>query len=336
MIALNAQEKGLRLSASYAPGLPERVFIDPLRVRQVILNLLNNAIKFTAAGSVTLEIMNSPPPAATDATENPSLPTLLLSVRDTGIGIAPEMCERIFGRFVQSDSSITRRYGGSGLGLAICQGLVKKMGGAISVQSTLGAGSTFSVVLPYEVVSASTPSLAPSPPIAAPQRSLRILVVEDNPVNRLVALRLLKNAGHVVEAVEHGGLAVPRLAEEHFDVVLLDLQMPVMDGFETIRHIRERFGKKHVVIAVTADALSSERERCLAAGMDEYLSKPVTALSVMLEWQRDWAHKGTYDAVMDIAKNHCGSYGVGVEYAYTMVHKAPATVFPEFRVPGTH
>jgi CheY-like chemotaxis protein/anti-sigma regulatory factor (Ser/Thr protein kinase) len=248
---------------------------DPGRLRQILMNLIGNAIKFTEMGEVVVRVGK--------LSETPEQITLHISVEDTGIGIPKEKQRTIFEAFVQADASSTRQYGGTGLGLTITSQLVSMMGGKVWVESELGRGSTFHLTVCLGVVQtpADRPERAPlgaPPPPAEGRRSLRVLVVEDNPVNRLLGVRLVEKHGHAVVAVSSGQAAVEVLRRDRFDLVLMDVQMPGMDGFETtcaIRREETRSGKHLPIIAVTAHAMKGDRERCLLAGMDGYISKPI-------------------------------------------------------------
>ncbi|MCK6447788.1 MAG: ATP-binding protein [Planctomycetes bacterium] len=263
-------QRSIAVVVEVANDVPESLIGDPTRLKQVLLNLGGNAVKFTERGSVELAVRRDPAASDGDA--------LLIHVRDTGVGIPEDKLELIFEKFTQADASTTRRFGGSGLGLAITRELVQAMNGRITVTSTVGVGSEFEVRLPLE----AAPSL-PSPNVAPPGSTttlpvgLRVLLVEDNSVNRMVMEATLARLECVVVAAEHGAAAVECLAREAFDVVLMDCQMPVMDGYEATRQIRASGGPSRNVriVALTANALEGDRERCLAAGMDDYLSKPV-------------------------------------------------------------
>lgn len=244
---------------------------DPTRLRQVLSNLIANAIKFTAQGSVTVRV-------ACEPLEGSSRVSLVCSVTDTGMGIAPEKLPTLFDAFSQVDSSTSRRFGGAGLGLAISRRLCRMLGGRLEVSSTPGQGTTFtaSFVLDSRHRSGDTPLPAQS---AAPLRLAgRVLLVEDNPVNRMVAEHMLSASGVTVRSAEQGAQALDIMEHESFDCVLMDVQMPVMDGLEATRRWRERErerrGTRLPIVALTANALSGERERCMAAGMDDYLAKP--------------------------------------------------------------
>jgi CheY-like chemotaxis protein/anti-sigma regulatory factor (Ser/Thr protein kinase) len=260
-----ALRKHIELDWQVPPGTPEFWLADALRLRQILSNLVGNAVKFTERGSITVA-------AAAECG-----PALRLTVRDTGIGIAKEQQEEIFKPFRQADGSISRKYGGTGLGLAISRRLVDLMQGRLWVESRPGEGSVFHVIAP--AMPCAAPQRAESQPGAAPRiRALRILLAEDNPVNQRVAAALLGKRGHEVVIARHGAEALDRMAAEPFDVVLMDVQMPVMDGLEATRKIREResaLGRHTPILAFTAHAMKGDRERCLAAGMDDYLTKPV-------------------------------------------------------------
>jgi signal transduction histidine kinase/CheY-like chemotaxis protein len=272
-VILKAREKGLQVSYSKSDIAPSIVVGDSSRVRQILINLLSNAVKFTDNGEilVTVEAM----PLSGDRQE------ILISVKDTGIGIPRDLFEMLFRPFSQADMSSKRKYGGTGLGLAISRKLVDLMGGRIWAESDPGRGSIFYFTIPTYASSERGGDDRPlatqrEPGIeASPAENFRILLAEDNPVNRMVALKMLEKLGFSADAVENGFEVLEALERKHYDVVLMDIQMPEMDGFETAQRIRQRWPEKPRIIAVTAYALKGDRERCLAAGMDEYLRKPV-------------------------------------------------------------
>lgn len=281
VVRFRAREKKLRLDCEIAPDVPPRIVGDPVRLRQVLVNLLGNAVKFTDHGEIVLKI-ESRPISAADC-------EVTFAVRDTGIGITPEDQQRLFSSFQQVDASATRRYTGTGLGLAISQRLVGLMGGKITVASTPGQGSTFRFTLRTRRVesrpvaqtagnAAPVIATAPAAPLLAERFPLRILVAEDNAVNQKVILQLLRRLGYSATVVGNGAEAVAAAARQEFQLVLMDIQMPDMDGVEAMRRIRESnaAGAPHFV-AVTANAFLEERKRLLAAGFDEYLSKPIPA-----------------------------------------------------------
>ncbi|MGO9094343.1 MAG: ATP-binding protein [Bryobacteraceae bacterium] len=279
-----AQQKGLELTATVAADVPATVLGDELRLRQVLLNLVGNAVKFTAAGSVhvSLEVES----LAADAA------TFRFSVADTGIGIPEDKRRTIFEPFRQADGSVARQYGGTGLGLSISTRLVELMGGQISVESDVGRGSTFRFTARVGVGAAGLECGGSEQTTVHPTEArgrLRILLAEDNPVNQKVARHLLERAGHDVEVVGDGEAAVERWAAEDFDVILMDVQMPRMDGQAATKAIRdrERGTDAHTpIVAMTALAMAGDRERCVAAGMDGYISKPIDKGELMGALQR--------------------------------------------------
>jgi len=257
--------KGLEFEVHVDPDLPPHVRGDPLRLKQVLTNLVGNAIKFTARGRVSIDVVPAREPGS-----------WTISVRDTGIGIAAEGQGRLFQAFSQADGSTTRRYGGTGLGLAISRQLVELMGGWIEVESEVGRGSCFRFTVPFAAADVAAPERAVPMRVAL---SGRVLLVEDNAVNRMVALSMLQRLGVESAVAVNGREAVEQVRRECFDLVLMDCQMPEMDGFSATRAIRagEAQGAHRVpVIALTANATLEDRDRCIDAGMDDYLSKPFT------------------------------------------------------------
>jgi signal transduction histidine kinase/ActR/RegA family two-component response regulator len=285
IMAPAAHSKGLTVRTELSSSLPHSVAGDPLRLRQILLNFVGNAIKFTACGEVVIRAMRL------KKGEGQST-WLRFEVQDTGVGIPPEKQAGIFDAFTQADSSVTRQYGGTGLGLAICKRLVELMGGQIGVYSQPGQGSCFWFEVPLPVIQENAPEETTAQPSGSALNSheldgVRVLLVEDNPVNQKVAIRMLQKLGCVVELAENGQQALEKLERASYDIVLMDMQMPVMDGLTATRLLRQReqqTGHHQVVIALTANAMQTDRELCLEAGMDDYLSKPLTldALQVML------------------------------------------------------
>jgi signal transduction histidine kinase/ActR/RegA family two-component response regulator len=263
----SAKGKGLALELKVGEGLPGSCLIDPLRYRQVLLNLVGNAVKFTSRGHVHVSLA---------LVSGGGAPQLRVEVNDTGIGIPPEVLPRLFEKFVQGDSSTSRRFGGTGLGLAISKKLVELMGGTIGVTSEVGVGSTFWFQLAAVVALEAAPESAPSPERVTAGK--RVLVAEDNEVNQLLARRILERLGCEVVLAVNGLEAVQRACTERFDLVLMDCQMPELDGWGATRAIREweqREGQAPLtIIAVTASAFPEDVSRCLAAGMDSVLTKP--------------------------------------------------------------
>jgi signal transduction histidine kinase/ActR/RegA family two-component response regulator len=269
-----ARQKNLAVTTAVPPEVPDHWMGDPNRLRQVLLNLINNAVKFTSSGSVHVQALIEQ--------QFDGGAVIRLNVTDTGIGLSASQQKLIFEPFRQADGSVTRKYGGTGLGLAICSSLVKMMGGAIIVSSIEGQGSTFSFTIRCPLCQQpQTPSRENSTQqteVTARVAKLRVLLAEDNPVNQLLVVRLLEARGHQVVVTGNGREAVTTAAEQDFDVILMDVQMPEMDGFEATRILREReqTGAQTVpIIAMTAHAMQGDREKCLAAGMNAYVSKPI-------------------------------------------------------------
>jgi CheY-like chemotaxis protein len=280
-----AREKRIELNYSIKPGVPVRLVGDPSRLRQILLNLIGNAVKFTEKGKVFLEIT---PSGRVDQEIR-----LQFSVQDTGMGMSEEVQRILFQSFAQADASTTRLFGGTGLGLAISRKLVELMDGSISVTSTLGKGSTFRFDLPFAIQKAfETPSMAPAarPEIVNSARaagvsnasdSTCILVAEDNKINQMVTVKQLNRLGCAkVDVVENGREAVKAWQRGRYDLILMDCQMPEMDGYQAVQQIREMERSQKLpptrIVAMTANAMQGDRELCLAAGMDDYLSKPVS------------------------------------------------------------
>jgi CheY-like chemotaxis protein len=266
-----ATEKGVALTYEVAPETPRWVLGDPTRVRQIMLNLISNALKFTQAGRVTIRIA-------------PHVSGVQIEVSDTGIGMTPDQQRRLFQSFTQADASTTRRFGGTGLGLSICKQLAELMGGTVSLVSSVGDGSTFTVHLPLSA--AEPPEAKPDgddaldqPPLA----SVRILVVDDNPINLAVARAILEAVGADITTAPDGCEALERLQSTPFDIVLMDLQMPRMDGSEAIAQIRAgRAGPANIpVIALTADVIGGADETLLRLGFDAVQTKPIDARALM-------------------------------------------------------
>jgi len=275
LVRPEAQGKGLVLRAETDADVPFTVAGDAGRLRQVLVNLLGNAVKFTHTGEVGVHLALDPASTADEI-------TLRLTVRDTGIGIAPEAIDRIFQPFVQAETSTASRYGGSGLGLAICRQLVDLMGGRIEARSELGRGSTFVFTVRVARPAASAGGVPADdqdelPPVS--RWSGRVLVAEDNTVNQLVIVQQLEARGLVADVAATGVEAVDAWARVPYDLVLMDCRMPEMDGYEAAREIRRREdgGRRIPIVAMTADALPEYRQRCLDAGMDAHLAKPVGA-----------------------------------------------------------
>jgi signal transduction histidine kinase/ActR/RegA family two-component response regulator len=307
-----AKKKGLTLRSSTSPDVPHRVMGDPTRVRQVLTNLINNALKFTAKGHVDIRTWMEV------AEERNGM--IRVEVSDTGIGIPDSRVDKLFKSFSQVDTSTTRRFGGTGLGLAISKRLTELMGGEMGVTSVEGQGSTFWFTFRVGVgqrrdapatlirATAAAPETSPNanaapataapntpaPVVATPAKStlkgLRVLVAEDNEMNQFVTEQLLMQQGCIATIVENGALAVDAVRNGHFDLVLMDCQMPEMDGLAATRAIRAiratTAAHRLPIIALTADAVSGDREKCLEAGMDDYVSKPIDSKLLFAAIQR--------------------------------------------------
>ncbi len=288
-LGVRAQQKGLKLLCHIPPQLPDALIGDPARLRQIVVNLIGNALKFASKGEVVVRVE-----IEADAADQP---IFHFSVADTGIGIPPEKQKLIFEAFTQSDTSTTRQYGGTGLGLSISSRLVALMGGTIWVESQPGQGSTFHFRVRLGVqelaararVTVDLPAVPRLSVAVADQRRFKILLAEDNLVNQKVAVRLLEKKGHTVVVAESGKKALEVWGKQPFDFILMDVQMPEMDGFEATASIREQeksSGKNIPIIAMTAHAMVGDRERCLAAGMDDYVSKPINATDLFAAIER--------------------------------------------------
>ncbi len=280
MLSYRAREKGLLLTCRIDSSVPDRLVGDSGRVRQILINLLGNAIKFTQRGEVSLHVSE---PRFANQPQSGQLALLHFEVRDSGIGIPKEQLTVILQPFRQGDESINRKYGGTGLGLAISLQLVELMNGRLWVESEVGKGSKFHFTARFGRAAAAQKSLA-GPQLAVvpamPARSMRMLVAEDNKINQKLMTTLLERKGHLVTLAETGKEAVDLVEHQQFDLLLMDMQMPEMDGLEAARLIRQReqeTGRHLHIIAITASAMVGDKERCLAAGMDEYISKPIDA-----------------------------------------------------------
>jgi CheY-like chemotaxis protein len=293
LVQPECDRKSLELSVDLEPGVPTHLVGDALRLGQVLVNFVNNAVKFTHTGSVII--------SARATEESESHVTLHIGVRDTGIGLTVEQMGRLFQSFSQADNSTTRKYGGTGLGLAISKKLVELMGGEVGVESGVGEGSNFwlRVRLPKAQPQASRDAelkievdpiedmLANLPDLSS-VRGSRVLLVEDNDINQMVARELLEEAGMFVEIANHGAQALEALQRSSFDLVFMDMQMPVMDGLQATREIREQEGFAHLpVVAMTANAMARDRETCLRAGMNDVVTKPIdpqVLWETLLKW----------------------------------------------------
>jgi CheY-like chemotaxis protein len=268
VIGVQATHKKIELKTEFAEGVPLAVMTDTKRLRQVLINLVGNAVKFTDRGSVTLRL---------STVNEATLSRLRFEVQDTGIGIPVAARDKLFREFSQVDASINRRFGGTGLGLAICKKIVMAMGGRIGVESTEGAGSCFWFEIDAPLCDAPAEALAPTAANGKTGGAYRILVVEDMPVNRIVARGMLTSLGHSVDLACDGLEALEKLETISYDLVFMDMQMPKMNGLEATRKIRSGSGPaaRLPIIAMTANAFQSDRQECLSAGMNDFVSKPV-------------------------------------------------------------
>lgn len=275
IITVPAQQKGVSITVSIQRECSNKMFVgDPARIRQILLNLCSNAVKFTEAGSISVAATCAP-------TNEPYSENLVFTIKDTGIGIAPDKLGKIFAKFMQADTSVSRKYGGTGLGLAITKSLTEQMGGTIAVESQQGIGSTFTVSLPLKR-SERTTNAASTENVEDDTQSPagpRILIVEDHPANVLVASSFVEKFGYAYDVSNNAFDAVQKLTGSHrYGAVLMDIQMPGMDGYAATKLIREHEKKNRQhrtpIIGVTAYALSGTRERCFNAGMDDYIAKP--------------------------------------------------------------
>lgn len=282
LLSSRAKAKNIELIFQYAQGIPDRLVGDAGRIRQILVNLAGNAIKFTKTGHVTI--------SAKEVSRTEKIAVIKISIEDTGIGIPDDKLKIIFQKFTQADASTTRKFGGTGLGLAISKQLVELMGGTMEAKSIIGQGSIFSFTLELpldtELDTKEEPLLDLSPKdnlIIETESATRVLLVEDNIINQKVALKMLNKLGVKADTAENGKRALERLASTHYDLVFMDCQMPEMDGFEATAAIRKREKENRysnnesriTIIAMTANSMKGDREKCLASGMDDYISKPV-------------------------------------------------------------
>jgi len=275
MFKARFEEKGIHVLAELEEGLPDMVEGDPARLTQILMNLIGNALKFTNRGTVVIKISN-------EGITGDCMQVGIL-VKDTGIGIQKDKLAFIFERFQQAEDSITRNYGGTGLGLAIVKDLVTLQKGSISVKSEPGQGAAFKLIIPYKL-SAGSSKTVPfeifGPDVPVDLTKIEILVVEDNEVNNLLLKHLFKNWKVKYDLAGNGRQAIEKLKNRYYNIILMDIQMPEMDGYTAALEIRENLGLKTPIIAMTAHALQGEREKCLGCGMNDYISKPVHELQL--------------------------------------------------------
>ncbi len=272
-----AQQKNISLTGTIQPGISETILGDKVRIRQILVNLVSNAMKFTKHGEISIRIFQ--------VRQTKKNILVRFEIRDTGIGISAALQKELFKPFAQADGSTTRKFGGTGLGLVICKQLAEMMGGEIGVESKPEQGSMFWFTICFEKTTSqdivqpvqTEHKFTPATGVLTATSSLHILIVEDNKINQKVAVQILDVVGIQADVAENGERALAALAEKKYAIVFMDCQMPVMDGFEATAHIRknEEGKKRTVIIALTANALQGEKEKCLLAGMDDYLAKPV-------------------------------------------------------------
>ena len=284
MFSQSAKQKGLILTHQIDKDIPVSIYTDPNRLRQIIVNLLRNAIKFTEQGSITVT-------AKLNRTTNTNHQELLISIIDTGIGIEDEEFKRIFNPFYQIDGSVTRAHGGTGIGLAISEKLIELMGGKISIESHLDQGSTFTILLPliaeenhdlnieneYQTIYDSNEISSNSLNVINPDLNKKIIIVEDNLINAELLTLILNDIGYDPDIAENGQIFLDMMKENNYDLVLMDCQMPILNGYDATKQYRhsENYEIHIPIIAVTANAMTGDKEKCLASGMDDYISKPV-------------------------------------------------------------
>jgi signal transduction histidine kinase len=283
-----SEENGNLFEIHIDENVPRYILVDPVRLRQVALNLASNATKFTHKGTVCMHAK------ATTNLDDPALCDLLISVTDTGIGISKDVIGNLFTMFTQADISTTRKFGGTGLGLAISRKIVDLMDGHIGVQSVEGEGSVFQFKIPVAIISDEQAISEVKQQIGPDQFNALILVVEDNVINQRVARVMLQKLGCQVDMAPHGQEAVKLVGSTHYDLVLMDCQMPVMDGYEATQLIREKFSSDQLpIVAMTANALPPDRERCMNVGMNDFMAKPVKLIamrSILNKWLNQSQH----------------------------------------------
>jgi CheY-like chemotaxis protein len=297
-----ARDKPISIRYVLPDEVPGWLRGDANRLRQVLLNLLHNALKFTERGSIELVVALQE--------RGPTQVRLSFEVRDTGVGIADDKLASVFDAFMQADASSTRRHGGSGLGLAIVKELVEAMGGSVSVRSRLGEGSAFRIELPLGLGAPVPDASGPALPLARPGPRPTVLVAEDDAVNQLIVREMLVQLGCDAEIVDDGAAAVECACRSHYDLVLMDLHMPGLDGCEATRRIRQRLRAERLpIVALTANVLPSDREQCLDAGMDDFVTKPVSLAqlgAVIRRWTAQQSVEAPWQHTPDGASRGAG------------------------------
>jgi len=287
-----AAKKNIKLDLFYDESTADRFIGDPVRIKQILLNLISNAVKFTEKGAVTVKVA--------ELERSLDSAKIRISVQDTGIGIPVEKFDSIFNKFIQADASTSRSYGGTGLGLSITKQLIEIMGGTISVNSAVGKGSTFSFELKLsldnsELAAQTKLKTAPDARGEKEQQlpNLRILLVEDNLVNQTIATKMLNKLGYEIDVASNGVQALEKAKASHYSIIFMDCSMPKMDGFEATREIRALHENSPytAIIALTAHAMAGDREKCIEAGMDDYLTKPINIKllkNAIIKWSNNY------------------------------------------------
>ncbi|MFM8330065.1 MAG: response regulator [Candidatus Methylumidiphilus sp.] len=274
------RDKGLKLFSALDSDLPGTLLGDPTRLRQIFFNLLSNAIKFTDTGAITVQLQTTATPGLLQAT-----------VKDTGIGIAQEAQAQLFSAFNQADVSITRQYGGTGLGLAICARLSAMMGGQIWVESQAGHGAAFHFTFAAPAVASAPEEAASVAQTLVALAHLRVLLVEDNAINRAIARKMIEKLGITLDIAHDGLQALCQVEQNRYDIILMDMQMPNMDGLTATRRIRAMDIKQPRIIALTANAFNEDRQACRDAGMDDFLTKPISLDKITEKLSEYSAHR---------------------------------------------
>jgi signal transduction histidine kinase/CheY-like chemotaxis protein len=282
-------DSGVALQYHIAEDVPPRILTDRQRLRQILINLIGNAVKFTERGEIHVRVFLPSTPASLDIPAGHM--QIAFEIQDSGIGILPGQLNRLFQSFSQVDSSVTRKYGGIGLGLSISNRLVHLMNGQITAESQPGLGSVFLfTIISHPAVQRSVPSTAAVIPDLATKYPMRILVAEDNPINQQLAVITLNRMGYSPTVAANGREALDRLKQEPFDLIFMDVQMPEIDGLEATRLIRQKGDRQTVIIAMTANATIQDRDDCLAEGMNDYLCKPVDLNELIFALEK-WGHQ---------------------------------------------
>ncbi len=321
MMRVHAEQHNSSLTVQYTNQMPETILSDAVRLRQALVNLVGNAAKFTKNGSVRIVLTFLP-------SWQQSKPAIQIQVIDTGIGISPKKLSHLFDPFVQADSSTSRKYGGSGLGLAIARHIAKLLKGELTVQSTLGEGSTFTLIIPtgniegVKMLSSVTEAIQQDRDHQGQGvgeqnlKSIRILLAEDGVDNQTLISHLLKQAGAEVQIADNGKIAVEKAQTEHFDLILMDVQMPEMDGHEATRLLRKR-GFTRPILALTAHAMSEDRQKCIEAGCDDYLTKPINRAKLIQTISRHCEEKlSTSDTSTNPTQNAANDKPEPIESAF--------------------